>query len=131
MDEFPIPPRECILLGDDFVKHVRLDSGLSRMRQSPVLNFTHFYVKVDHCVGGFDFGEKSAVLGTDSLPFPGCWYHERLPLVFTVTSGWEAFHSGLRGFRPSLAHRRHHATRRCADTFMWAWIVSSLSVVGC
>ena len=52
--------------------------------------------------------------GTDSLAVPGRWRQERLPLVCTVTCGWEAFHSGLRGFRPSLARRRHHARICCA-----------------
>ena len=53
---------------------------------------------VHYCVGGLDFDEKSAVFGADSLPVPGRWRQERLPLVCTVTSGWEAGHSGLRGF---------------------------------
>ena len=35
---------------------------------------------VDYCVGGSDFDDKAAVLGTDSLP--------------VLTSGWEATHSG-------------------------------------
>ena len=68
MNSFPLRCKCCF------------DSGLWRMRQSLELNFTHFYGEggqpflaaiftpvVHFSVGGLDFDEKSAILGTDSL----------------------------------------------------------------
>ena len=54
--------RDWILLGDAIVK-VFCSTVACRVRQSLELNVPHFYVKVDSCVGGLDFVEKSAVLG--------------------------------------------------------------------